>query len=210
VTRRAHHLNDEQLFESYLSERGGEPIDPPSAVHLADCRECSAKYGELVRLMDAIRREAEAETAEAFTADRLYAQKQQILRRVEHVGRPARVLDFPGHLVARHMNPSGYRVTRWVYAAAAAGLVVGVGLGAVYQSEWVSLQTGSRTAAVRQIGGARSHVTSAATAAGAGSEGAEDAFLSELDLALAQPHTPTLQPFDALTPHVRDISDRIR
>jgi hypothetical protein len=211
VTRRAYHLNDEQLFDSYLSERGGEAIDPPSAEHLADCRECSARYGELLHLMNAMRREADADTNEVFTADRLYAQKLQILRRLEHLGRPARVIDFPGHLAGRHMHSGGaHGVTRWVYAAAAAGLVIGVGLGAVYQSEWASFPTGRRSAAVRQIGASGAHVTPVATAAVTGTEGAEDAFLSDLDVALAQPHTPTLQPFDALTPHARDISDRIR
>jgi len=210
VTRRSRHLNDQQLFESYLSERSGESIDPPAAEHLADCGECGARYGELVGLMNALRREADAETSAVFTAERLHAQKQQILRRLEHVGRPARVIDFPAHLAGRHMNPAGTGgVTRWVYAAAAAGLVIGVGLSAVYQSEWVSIQTGRRSAAVRQIG--TPHVTPIATSAAVTStDGAEDAFLSDLDVALAQPHTPTLQPFDALTPHLRDISDRSR
>jgi hypothetical protein len=211
VTRRAYHLDDRQLFQSYVSERGGDAIDPPSAEHLADCGDCAARYGELVRLMDALRREAETETSEVFTAERLSAQKQQILRRLEHVGRPARVIDFPGHPAGRHMvRPGDHRLTRWVYAAAAAGLAIGVGLGAVYQSGWGSTQIDGRRA-VGQIGGARPHVTSVATSASlASADGAEDAFLSELDRALAQPHTATLQPFDALTPHVRDISDRLR
>jgi len=38
----------------------------------------------------------------------------------------------------------------------------------------------------------------------------EDAFLSDLEVALARPRTRELQPFDALTPHVRDISTPIR
>ena len=211
MSQRAHHLDDQQLFESYLSERGGEPIDPPAAEHLSDCRECDARYGELVRLMDALRREADAETSEVFTAERLSAQKQQIIRRVEHVGRPARVIDFPGPAAVRHMTrAAAHGVTRWVYAAAAAGLVIGIGLGAVYQSEWIGIQTGRRSAAVRQIANPRPHVGSVPTTAGlTAADGAEDAFLSDLDFALAQPHTQTLLPFDALTPHVRDISDRL-
>jgi len=212
VKPRAHHLDDQQLFESYLSERGGEPVDPRAAEHLSDCRECRARYGELGRLMDALRREADVETSEVFTGERLSAQKQQIMRRVEHVGRPARVIDFPGPAAVRHMTRAGaHSVTRWVYAAAAAGLVIGVGLGAVYQSEWMSFQTGRRSAAVRQIATPRPHVGSVPTTAGlTAADGTEDAFLSDLDFALAQPHTPTLQAFDALTPHVRDIRDRVR
>ena len=36
---------------------------------------------------------------------------------------------------------------------------------------------------------------------------ADDAFLSELELALERPHTRELLAFDALTPHVREIRD---
>jgi len=38
----------------------------------------------------------------------------------------------------------------------------------------------------------------------------DDAFLMELELALARPHTRELQPFDAMTPHVRDINNQER
>ena len=33
----------------------------------------------------------------------------------------------------------------------------------------------------------------------------DDAFLLQLEFALERPHTQELQPFDALTPHVREI-----
>jgi len=36
----------------------------------------------------------------------------------------------------------------------------------------------------------------------------DDAFLSDLEIALERPHTRELQAFDALTPHVREITDR--
>ena len=212
MTGRAHHLQEERLFDCYLAERGGEPIDPPAAEHLSDCGECGVRYADLVRFMDALRHEADAETEQVFTPERLRAQQQQILRRIAHLGRPARVIDFPGRLISRRMNPSGAQgVTRWIYAAAAAGLVIGVGLGAVYQSEWAAIQNGRRTTAIHQIGAPRSRVMPVATAGtGAALEGADDAFLSDLDVALERPHTRSLQPFDALTPHVRDISDRVR
>ena len=35
----------------------------------------------------------------------------------------------------------------------------------------------------------------------------DDAFLSELELALDRPHTRELQAFDTFTPHVREIKD---
>ena len=36
---------------------------------------------------------------------------------------------------------------------------------------------------------------------------ADDAFWSELEVVLERPRTRELQPLDALTPHVRDITD---
>ena len=36
----------------------------------------------------------------------------------------------------------------------------------------------------------------------------DEAFLSDLEIALERPHTRELQAFDALTPHVREISDQ--
>jgi hypothetical protein len=212
VIGREHHLAEERLFECYLAQRGGEAVDPPAAEHLSDCPDCSARYGDLLRFMDALRSDADAETDVIFTPEKLRAQEQQILRRIAHLGRPARIIDFPGRLVSRTMSASAaHRVTRWVYAAAAAGLVVGVGLGAVYQSEWARLQSGRRPTATHQLSVARSRgIMTASSGSSATSDGTEDAFLSDLDLALERPHTPSLQPFDALTPHVRDVSDRIR
>jgi len=43
-------------------------------------------------------------------------------------------------------------------------------------------------------------------ASGVGDESIDDdAFLLQLEFALERPHTQELQPFDALTPHVREI-----
>ena len=206
---RAHHLPEERLFDCYVAERGGDTVALPAAEHLADCPVCTARYAELVRFMDGLRAEADAETDAIFTPERLRAQQQQILRRIEHVGRPARVIDFPARLGVRRIIPSGaHGLSRWVYGAAAAGLVVGVGLGAVYESEWAAIQAGRRSAGVHQLATVRSRAATL-TAMGA-PEAADDAFLSDLDVALERPHTPSLQPYDSLTPHVREVSDRTR
>jgi anti-sigma factor RsiW len=207
VTSRTH-LSEQRLFDCYLVGRAGEPIDPRAAEHLADCAECRARYDDLTHTMDALRHEADVETAAVFTADRLRGQQQQIMRRVEHVGRPARVLDFPRRVVSRHMNPSGANgLTRWVYAAAAAGLVIGVGLGAVYQADRTSLTELTGLPRARHVSASQQlgtpHVRTSLTAA-TPSEAADDAFLSDLEVALERPHTPSLQSFDALTPHARD------
>ena len=205
---RAQHLRDDRLFDCYVAERAGEAFDPPAAVHLADCSDCGARYAELARVIDEVRAEADLETDEVFTPERLRAQQQQIARRIEHVGRAARVISFPGRFVSRHMNASAARgVTRWVYASAAAGLIIGVGLGAFYDSGWRAARRPTQLGAgVHQ---AASHPAALTPVATRGStpvvEASDEAFLSDLEVALERPHTSELQPFDALTPHVREV-----
>jgi anti-sigma factor RsiW len=206
VISRACHLQEERLFESYLAERGGKPIDPPVAEHLADCEACGSRYTELATFMDALRRDGDAEADALFTPERLRLQQQQILRRMALIGRPARVLSFPGRLVRRTLDASASRTApRWIAAAAAAGLFVGVAVGA-------SFQWGSRPQARQRflVDNSRPQRPTAVATRGSGPAdvAADDAFLSDLELALERPHTRELQAFEALTPHVREIRDQ--
>jgi len=214
VIGRVHHPRESRLLDCYVAERSGEPIDPRVAEHLADCHECGTRYAELVRFLDSVRGEAEADADQVFTSERLSAQLDHVARRLEHVGRPPRIISFPGRVVARHMSPSGARgLTRWIYAAGVAGLVVGMGLGVTYQAEWHVLDR-ARTAKVarRQPTPPRRGTLVPVATAGTSPalEGSDDAFLSDLDVALERPRTRELQPFDAFTPHVREIRESFR
>ena len=127
---RAHHLQDDRLFECYLAGLDGAAVDRLVAAHLAECPACAAHLRELVDFMDGLRAEADAETDAIFTPERLRIQQQQILHRLEHLGHAARVLSFPARLMGRRMVRTASRVApRWAIAAAAAGLFVGVGVG---------------------------------------------------------------------------------
>ena len=202
---RAHHLHEERLFACYLAGRHGEPIDPPTAEHLADCESCAARYDELASFMETVRAEGDADADAIFTTERLRAQQQQIARRLEHIRRPARVISFPGRVARRTMGVSGSRTaTRWVAAAAAAGLFVGAVLGASYQH-------GSRThqAATAGLSTAAAQPEPIATdGTGQAPAATDDAVISDLELALERPYTRELVAFDAFTPHVREIRDR--
>jgi len=204
VIHRGRHLQEDRLFDSYLAERGGTPIDPPIAEHLADCTDCSARYAELSSFMDTLRTEGDAEADAVFTPERLRAQQQQIARRIAQVGRPARVLSFPGRIVRRTIDASGARPSpRWVATAAAAGLFIGVAVGASYQ--W----SASSRSALLVRNTAASRLAPVATRGSSPAEvAADEAFLSDLEIALERPHTRELQAFDALTPHVREIKDQ--
>ena len=208
MIHRVHHLQEERLFDSYMAERSGGPIDPPVAEHLADCASCATRYAELMAFMDTLRCEGDADADAIFTPERLMLQQQQIARRIALVGRPARVLSFPGRIVQRTISASAaHGAHRWIAAAAAAGLFVGVAVGASYDwrlaargRQMFAANTGpSRTARPAPVAGRSNTFADGA---------ADDAFLSDLEFALERPHTRELLAFDALTPHVREIRDQ--
>jgi len=200
VNRQAAHLPEERLFDCYLAQRNGETLDPPAADHLADCDACASRYADLAGFMDGLRNDGASDADAVFTADRLREQQQQITRRLEHVGRRARVISFPGQLVRRTMAvPGSHSAPRWVAAAAAAGLFVGVAVGAGYRF-------GSHPRSVEQTLARQAPVVT--RAANPTQLSADDAFLSDLEVALERPHTRELIAFDALTPHVREVAAR--
>ena len=207
---RARHLQEDRLFECYLEEQSGEPIEPPAAEHLTDCAECAARYADLRRFMDGLRLEADAELDEVFPTERFRAQQLQIVRRLEHLAHPARVISFPGHPPDHPAAHSEPRVApRWLGAAAAAGLLIGIGAGSFFSSD-------QPAAPPDGLATSRSLPVSAAVPTTGGSNDVEimtdinDEFLSELEIALERPHTPELVALDEMTPHVREIRVQLR
>ena len=199
MTRR--HLSDDRLLDCYLNERDETTIDPRVAEHLTDCEPCGARYAELTRVMDTVRSEAELETDAIFTPERLRLQQEQIARRIEHANRSGRVITFPAPLAGRTMTVSAARTApRWIAAAAAAGLFVGVALGASYR--WSGVP---RPGIARDAMMARSPQLAPAVRVNGSESAADDAFMSELEMALDRPRTRELIAIDALTPHFREI-----
>jgi hypothetical protein len=204
--RRSRHVQDDQLVDCYFTQREGDGVDPPTAEHLADCTECGARYAELARLMDQVRADADAESDAIFTPERLRAQQQAIARRMETVARPARVLSFPSRVVQRTIRASTSRSPRWTAAAAAAGLFLGIALGASYEWE-------SRARVFSPVMAGRNSATPLSARftpapARTADIGTDDAFITELEVALDRPHTRELAAFDAFTPHFREILDQ--
>jgi hypothetical protein len=209
----ARHLQDERLFDCYLAVRAGETLDPPVAEHLTDCDTCGERYAELAQFMEALGVEAASEADSIFTPERLRAQQQHINRRLDHLGHPARVITFPG-LPASHPAgaPSPRPARRWIAAAAAAGLFIGFGVLLDREATRGLDQEIAREAPsshVRSIARQALLKTPAATeVVRPEAFQADEAFLSELELAGDRPRTRELLAFDALTPHVREITLR--
>lgn len=187
-------------------------MDPRAADHLSDCTACAARYGEFVAFMEELRAHAEVNADAQFPAERLVAQRQQILRRLEQVNGSARVIAFPGREVADAPRSSSRLTGRWLAAAAAAGLFIGMAVGGYVGPDRLHrrprAQQGQVTAAVsvQPPSPASAVLVSSPQVA----EPDDDAFLMELEMALVRPHSRELQPFDAMTPPVRDIDDVVR
>lgn len=197
------HLLEERLFDCYLAEAGGETMDPRIAVHLADCPACAARYAELAAFMDDLRTTGAADADDIFTPDRLRAQHQHIVRRLENAARPARVISFPSQFGKRTMNAPSRSAPRWIAAAAAAGLLLGVAMGASYQ---YTAHTRAEQTLARQADTSPRLAPVATRGMSPAQIAADDAFLSDLDAALERPHTRELLAFDAFTPHVREVA----
>jgi hypothetical protein len=205
---RPRHLHDDRLIECYLADRSGEPVDPPSADHLADCDACAARYAELAGFLTELRTEADLETDAIFTADHLRQQQDQILRRIEHLSHSARVISFPGQTSQQNVGATGRVAPRWLAAAAAAGLFVGVAVGGTVLQPGLRRSVPGMRVAGGQSAAARLAPTPAVRVSNPPTDADtfdDDAFLMELEFALERPRTQELQPFDALTPHVREI-----
>lgn len=118
------------LRQGHLSERAivDAVMTGDRPAHLDRCDICASRAVDLGRWLDDTR-EIGLESADAvFPQEQLAAQRAQILRKLEQLDEPTRVISFPRHASRVDDEPAaGRRVAAsWVAVAAAAGLVVGV------------------------------------------------------------------------------------
>jgi hypothetical protein len=222
----APHLQDDAIFDCYYAARRGETLDPPSAEHLADCGACANRYAELGTFLNSLSEDAEAEVSALFPPERLRAQQVDIARRLELVGRAARVISFPGraaHATGGAAPAPATSVTRlasrWIAGAAAAGLFVGVAAGTIFNfgPRMTSARDGRRAGVVASGRAGAGIASTPARLSPVTTGGAveavvdlDDMFMSDLESVLDRPHTSELVAFDALTPHLRDVRDFAR
>jgi len=189
------HLTDAQ-FAKYWADDKVEGVPHP---HLAACEACRVRYEAFERWVDGIGDELRDEADEAFAGERLAAQQAQIVRRLETLERPARVLRFPK--AARAVISGHSHARRWVTVAAAAGLLAGLSLAQIVPLHHAV--AGHRTIQgepVLTASDARelSHEIVFTTSQ------SDDELLSD---AFTRSHQGALGALDDMTPHVRDIVD---
>lgn len=202
-------LSVKRLVQGHLSEREMMAAwqEGRLSAHLDACVACQDRYVELLSFLDGQRQVALDAADDAFTPDRLAAQKSQVLRRIENLARPVRVLAFPRpRRVAPSVNRAG---RRWVAVAAAAGLIVGLAAGLAvnvhpFGSDFVQRNVFTRAAI------ARAESTPGRAQTVPDRFVTDEAFLTELEAALDGPRVEELAALDALTPRVREVALLVR
>ena len=193
------HLDDAALVAIWTrTAAAGRTSDGGTALadpHVATCAECRVRFDALASWMEEIRSDARLESDDAFPPERLAAQQAAIFRRIEASERPARVIAFPKYPVGGVTRSAPVR--RWVAAAAAAGLLVGVGVGQLMDFRhsfgprgFAPIQQ-TRAEPVRAVTPVNTSIS-------------EEALLLELEAA-ATPHYEALRAFETMTPRAADV-----
>lgn len=188
------HLTEERLIDVCL----GRAAESRDREHVERCAECGRRRDAIARVLSDVRDAAAAEADAAFPAERLARQHARILQRLEHEGRPARIIAFPAH----GTEPSMLRTRpamRWIAGAAAAGLVIGLLAG--HMAHDFSIATPARAVAVRPTSEAPTLRAVATTIS-------DEEFLGQLELAIEGTGGTALRPLDDLTPRVWEVTSR--
>ena len=193
------HLSEDALIAAWYSG------DCPA--HLDACDLCAERALDVSHWLEQTRELGIAEADAVFPAERLAAQQTQILRRLEQLDRPSKLLSFPRVAAApagHHdfVSHERHHFAGWVAAALAAGLILGVIGGRL--STWQPNQQSVRTAAVAAA-------TKAAKTAETSRASDQRAYLL-LESDVSQPQIHSLSALDAMTPQVTvaRASDRRR
>jgi hypothetical protein len=195
VVFRQGHLSEQALAEALMT--GERPA------HLDRCQLCADRATELGRWLDDVRALGQQAADEVFTPERLAVQQAQILRKLEQLDEPSRVIAFPSQSRLDTRESIGRRVApAWVAVAAAAGLALGVVGGQV--SARLSLRatvTPPATAATVETRQPDVAATDPANPAGEATVHARPEK-SLLELNLDDSIAPSLAGFDSVIPRI--------
>jgi len=190
-----HHLTDTQLIEASMAHVASGADAQHCAEHVEQCAECRERHAALQAVLSDASLAATADADAAFSDERLARQHERIMDRVEHASRAGRVISFPTAF-GRVAPPSTAHGTRWVAAAAAAGLVVGL-LGG-HLTHDLRIQPAARAS--------RSSVA-ATRAVLPVAQPTEDDLLGQVEVAFEGRGPSALRPLDALTPVAWDVRE---
>jgi hypothetical protein len=191
-----HHLTDTELMALHFDKwSNGDAHD-----HVAVCATCQSRGRAVTELLDRVGRDSAAEADAAFGADQLARQHARIMSRVAHECRSARIISFPAAAQAPVRPVRGG--TRWVAAAVAAGVILGI------VGEHVTERLrGTRVRRAYQAPAVVPVVAEPGIAVRTVSTGSDDEFYGQVELAFGSAGPAALRPLDVLTPRVSDVRE---
>lgn len=195
VIVRGGHLSEQAIVAAVMT--GDRPA------HLDRCDLCAERAVELGRWLDGVKTTG-LETADAaFSPERLAAQQSQIMRRLEQLDEPARVIAFPSQSQLRRESTGRRVAAGWLGVAAAAGLVLGVISGQMTARLGMhqAPAAAARTAPATQPAAAPVNAPADDVAQ---KTGPIDASL--LDMDLDSLNVPSFAVIDSMTPRATQIS----
>ena len=188
------HLSDDRLIEICLNASTSV-----EQAHLAICVRCEARRLEVVAILAELDDAATQEAGTAFPEARLEKQHASILHRVEHNGRPGRLVAFPAQQPSTMIMTPTRPPARWAAAVAAAAFVAGVLTG-----QWTHTFSAS---GIAFRSGAPSHIVASeadsAPLRPVPTTFSEDEFLEQIEMAASRNGPAALRPLDAMTPRAR-------
>ena len=190
------HLSDDRLIDICLNAS-----TPVEQAHLAVCARCEARRIEIVAILAELEDAATQDAGVAFPEARLEKQHASILHRVEHDGRPGRLVAFPAQQPTAIVMTPTRPPARWAAAVAAAAFVAGVITG-----NWT--HTFSDSGTVLGSGTVPSHVVAGEVEQPprpVPTTFSEDEFLEQLEMAASRNGPAALRPLDAMTPRAGEI-----
>jgi hypothetical protein len=190
------HLSDDRLIETCLNASTSV-----EQAHLAICARCEARRVEIVAILAELDDAATQDAGVAFPEARLEKQHASILHRVDHDGRPGRLVAFPAQQASAMVMTRTRPRARWAAAVATAAFVAGVITG-----QWT--HTFSRSA-IAFKSGAPSHVVAGDTdqepLRPVPTTFSEDEFLEQIEMAASRNGPVALRPLDAMTPRAGEV-----
>lgn len=191
-----HHLTDTEILGLHFETQP----DGDANEHVSSCATCQARGLAVAELLDEIMRATASETDRLFADDLLARQHARIMGRVAQECRSARIISFPAAPPAPVRPVRGG--TRWVAAAVAAGVILGI-VGEHVTERIARSGRPARAFAVPAV----QVVGETGVAVRAVSVSSDDDFYGQVELAFGSAAPAALRPLDVLTPRVTDVRE---
>jgi anti-sigma factor RsiW len=194
------HPADDRLIAMYFGDEGASAEERRAVrQHLHGCEACTWRYTELTAPLERLRQDAAGEADEVFTSARLDAQRAKVLARLAPSADASRVIPFPSAAVRVGRSAIRRPLARWVAAAAAAGILIGITGGQLFQSGVRRTVTSPPARGVMAALPASAVATDSPTLAA----DSEEAMMNEIEQAVFGHRITALSALDEMTPRIR-------